>query len=127
MRRPCTQRWGAGLCLVSCLALATEYGVAAAQDGKGLDFALAVSDARWGRGRDVSDLSVLEDCAEAAGWDAKAISAAQNDSAVRAEMARHRGLIAQDGVFGVPFAVMGAQKYWGHDRFDLLVADASGR
>jgi TolB-like protein len=33
MRRSCTQRWGAGLCLVSCLALATEYGVAAAQDG----------------------------------------------------------------------------------------------
>ena len=109
------------------LAPSYKAAVAAAQDGKGLDFALAVSDARWGRGRDVSDLSVLEDCAEAAGWDAKAISAAQNDSAVRAEMARHRGLIAQDGVFGVPFAVMGAQKYWGHDRFDLLVADASGR
>ena len=40
------------------------------------------------------------------------------------ELIRHRKLIEEDGVFGVPFAVMGAQKYWGHDRFELLVEDA---
>ncbi|WP_428408555.1 2-hydroxychromene-2-carboxylate isomerase [Hyphococcus sp.] len=106
------------------LAPSYKAAVAAERDGKGLDYAIAVSDARWGKGRDVSDLSVLEACAEKIGWDKAAVASAQEDDDVSAEMRRHRKLIAEDGVFGVPFAVMGAKKYWGHDRFDLLVEDA---
>ncbi len=100
--------------------------IAAERDGAGLAFAIAVSDARWGEGRDISDLSVLEKCAADIGWDSLAVTAAQNDPAVNAELARHRRLITEDGVFGVPFAVMGQKKYWGHDRFDLLVEEARG-
>jgi len=106
------------------MAPSYKASIAAVRDGVGLDFALAVSDARWGKGRDVSELPVLEQCAEEIGWDKSAVEAAQEDESVAAEMQRHRGLIAEDGVFGVPFAVMGPQKYWGHDRFDLLVEDA---
>ena len=103
-----------------------KAAVAAERDGKGLDFAIKVSDARWGKGRDVSDLSVLEACAEEAGWDKNAGSSSQEDDFVAAELTRHRKMIEEDGVFGVPFAVMGARKYWGHDRFDLLAEDADG-
>ena len=105
------------------LAASYKAAVAAERDGKGLDFAIAVSDARWGNGRDVSDLSVLEACAERIGWDKAAVVSAQDDDDVAAQMRRHRELIAEDGVFGVPFAVMGSKKYWGHDRFDLLAED----
>ena len=103
---------------------ANKAAVAAGIDGKGLAFALAVSDARWGKGRDISDFSVLEKCAQEAGWDPARVTAAQEDQDVAAAMARHRGQIAEDGVFGVPFAVMGARKYWGHDRFHILAEDA---
>ena len=97
--------------------------VAAVEDTKGMAFALAVSDARWGEGKNVSDLSVLEDCAEKIGWGKAQIASAQDSAAVSEEMARHRELINQDLAFGVPFAVYGGQKYWGHDRFDLLIED----
>lgn len=106
------------------MAPSYKAAVAAARDGKGLAFALEVSDARWGEGRDVSDLSVLEACAEKAGWDESLVSSAQSDKTVEAELKRHRALIEEDGVFGVPFAVMGEKKYWGHDRFGLLAEDA---
>ena len=68
---------------------------------------------------------MLEICAEKAGWEKSAVSSSQDDPDVAAEMKRHRTLIAEDGVFGVPFAVMGSRKYWGHDRFGLLVEDSN--
>ena len=107
------------------LAPSYKAAVAAAIAGKGLAYALEVSDARWGKGKDISDMSVLEICAEKAGWEKSAVSSAQDDPSVAAEMKRHRNLIAEDGVFGVPFAIMGSKKYWGHDRFGLLVEDAN--
>ncbi len=106
------------------MTAANRAAAAAELEGKGLAFAIAVSDARWGKGRDISDLSVLEKCAEEAGWDRARIGAAQEDGDVVAAMQRHRDTIAEDGVFGVPFAVMGARKYWGHDRFHILAEDA---
>lgn len=101
-----------------------KAAVAAARDGKGLAYALAVSDARWGGGENISEIGVLKACAEKAGWSAEAVEAAQTDPAVGKAMREHRALIEEDGVFGVPFAVMNGAKYWGHDRFDLLAEDA---
>ncbi|MEZ5891811.1 MAG: DsbA family protein [Parvularculaceae bacterium] len=106
------------------LAPSYKAAVAAERDGKGMAFALAVSDARWGEGKNVAEMSVLEDCADACGWRREAVAAAQADAGVTAAMAEHRKMITEDGVFGVPFAVMGASKYWGHDRFDMLAEDA---
>ncbi len=103
---------------------ANKAAVAAARDGKGLAFALGVADARWGEGKNISDMSVLEACAEQCGWSADALHAAQEDADIAARLRKQRDQIAEDGVFGVPFAVMGASKYWGHDRFELLVEEA---
>ena len=104
---------------------ANKAAVAAEIDGKGLAFAIAVSDARWGKGRDISEMPVLEKCAEIAGWSKARLEEAQSCEEVSKTLKRHRELIRQDGVFGVPFAVMGDQKYWGHDRFHLLAEDAA--
>lgn len=106
------------------LAPSYKAAVAAALDGRGMAFALAVSDARWGEGKNISDMNVLKACAENVGWNAGAVEAAQRALSVAKAMTAHRERIAEDGVFGVPFAVMDGAKYWGHDRFDLLTEDA---
>ena len=92
---------------------------AANREGKGLAFALAVSDARWGEGKDVSDSAVLSACAQDAGWSLPDPAALKADADIKARFKADRELIQADGVFGVPFLVDGDQKYWGHDRFDL--------
>ena len=106
-------------------AAANKALTAAARDGKGLEFAIALSDARWGEGKNVSDLDVIGAAADQAGWNAAAAQVAQADEAIAETMQDHRRLIAEDGVFGVPFAIRNGAKYWGHDRFSLLVEDAS--
>ncbi len=98
---------------------------AANEAGRGLEFAIAVSDARWGRGENISDLDVLRRAATEIGWSTDAVDDAQASERVDALLADHRKLIEADGVFGVPFAVFGENKYWGHDRFELFVEDFS--
>lgn len=104
---------------------ANRAQIAATMDKRGLDFAIAVSDARWGEGKDISDLSVLKEAAAAIEWDGGNIERSQSDPAVDEQIEANRALIEQDRVFGVPFAVYDGQKFWGHDRFDLLVEIAS--
>ncbi|GGY46667.1 DsbA family protein [Parvularcula lutaonensis] len=93
---------------------------AAREAGKGLEFALAVSDARWGRSEDIADPECLKSCAERAGLDAHTDLGRAPEGATDAD----RALIERDQVFGVPFAVLDdgkrTQKFWGHDRFELL-------
>ena len=103
-----------------------KAAVAATRDGVGMSYALAVSDARWGEGENISDMDVLKACAEKIGWSADAVEKAQSDLSVGKAMKKHRDLIEADQVFGVPFAVMGESKFWGHDRFELLVEEAKG-
>jgi 2-hydroxychromene-2-carboxylate isomerase len=58
--------------------LANLSFLAAQQAGKGLDYALAVSDARWGAGKNISETDVLAEAAKSADWngfDADAINA----------------------------------------------------
>lgn len=99
--------------------LANRALAAAAADAKGFAFALAVSDLRWGEGRDISDPAVLARAAQEAGWtgfDAERIS---RDPEVSARLKAERALIEADGVFGVPFLVDAGEKFWGHDRIEL--------
>lgn len=105
----------------SCLAF-----VAADRAGKGLAFALAVSDARWGEGKNISDPSVIAEAAQAAGWDGYDPAAIAADPSLKQTLRDQRARIAADGVFGVPFLIDGAEKYWGQDRFDLWVEEKTG-
>jgi 2-hydroxychromene-2-carboxylate isomerase len=107
---------------------ANRAAVAAERDGFGLAFVIEVSDARWGRGLDISDPDVVAACANACGWNAQAARDAQGDTTIDDILAQHRSLIIQDGVFGVPFAVLertnGTESFWGHDRFELFAESA---
>ena len=55
------------------LAPSYKAAIAASHDGCGLAFAIAVSDARWGEGKNISELDVLKACAEKIGWSADAV------------------------------------------------------
>jgi 2-hydroxychromene-2-carboxylate isomerase len=100
--------------------------IAGDQAGHGLAFALAISDKRWGEGKNVSDPAVIAEAAKAAGWEGYDAGAVVADAAITAQLAANRELIAQDGVFGVPFLVEGRNKYWGQDRFDIWLEERAG-
>lgn len=93
----------------------------ARSEGLGLEFALAVSDARWGEGQDISDPELIKTLAVNTG--------VQGDIArpnTTSDLATDEALIDADGVFGVPFATLHLegkkkQRFWGQDRFELLV------
>jgi len=98
--------------------------LAASRDGFGISFACAIADARWGQARDISDVDVLAQCADDIGWSGEILKSSLA-SGMTEEVTRHREMIEQDGVFGVPFGVLETDgkkmKFWGHERFDLLV------
>ena len=105
--------------------LANLSFIAAQNAGKGLDFAVAVSDARWGAGKNISEPEVLVEAAKAAGWDGFDADAISADDALAQTIKDQRALIAADGIFGVPFLIDGPNKYWGQDRFDLWLEERS--
>ena len=107
---------------VDCTAADRAF-VAAEAAGKGMAFALAVSEVRWGDGRNISDHAVLKDCMAAAGLDPVLVETAQMDDTVAETFAAQRALHEQDQVFGVPFMVAESGKYWGHDRIDIMLED----
>lgn len=108
------------------LTAANRAFVAADQAGHGLAVAMAISDKRWGEGRNVSDPAVIADAAQAAGWAGYDAEKVASDTAITAQLAANRARIVEDGVFGVPFLVDGRDKYWGQDRFDVWLEERAG-
>ena len=73
----------------------------------------------WGRGRDVSDLSVLADLARELGI--TDMQAALNDADVKQALRRNTEWAAERGVFGVPTFVIGKESFWGQDAFEMAL------
>ncbi len=102
--------------------------LAAKREGRGLAFAVAASEARWGRGENVSDPEVLRACAEEVGIDPNLVTAAESDPSLVDELEAGREWIERDQVFGVPFFVIAegekeGWRYWGQDRVADLLED----
>ncbi|WP_273145564.1 DsbA family protein [Oceanicaulis alexandrii] len=106
--------------------LANLSFLAAQQAGKGLDYALAVSDARWGAGKNISETDVLAEAAKSADWNGFDADAINADASLAQVIKDQRSMIQADGVFGVPFLIEGPNKYWGQDRFDLWQEERAG-
>ncbi|MEM9421430.1 MAG: DsbA family protein [Pseudomonadota bacterium] len=117
----------AGLAIQMPDPLDPPYGPAvraflgAEKAGRSLAFALAVSNARWGEGKNISDEAVLAECAAQAG---APLTLASDEEMVAAKGLSNQQIDA-DGVFGVPFAVLEKdghkERFFGQDRFDLLI------
>lgn len=97
------------------------YAIIAAQAAGGGDMAALVAGfgrALWAEGRDISEDEVIRAVLAAAGFDPgvadRGLLMAAETYAANLEEAVGRG------VFGVPFFVVGTEKFWGQDRLDDL-------
>jgi 2-hydroxychromene-2-carboxylate isomerase len=96
------------------------------RQGQGFAFALAASDARWGEGRDLADPEVLAAIAETLGLTLPDAATLKGDADLDTAIEAARLLVADYGVFGVPFLAAAGAKYWGQDRFDLYLETLNG-
>jgi 2-hydroxychromene-2-carboxylate isomerase len=94
-----------------------------AQDhGKAKAFSLGLYEARFGRGLDVGDDTVMAQVAGACGLDSAALVASAGDPAYQTRVLQ--GMIQgaqEDSIFGVPYFVYRGETFWGNDRIDWLV------
>jgi 2-hydroxychromene-2-carboxylate isomerase len=99
--------------------------LAAEERGRGPAFALAVYEARFGRGEHVEDRDVLARAAEAAQLDPSPILAAAADAARRRALADEvQRAFDEDGVFGVPTLILpDGTRFWGHDRMEQAIRE----
>ena len=104
------------------------YAIIAAQAAGGGDVAVLVSAigrALWAEGRDISDDEVIRGALTLAGFDPavadRGMLMAAETYAANLEEAVTRG------VSGVPFFVVGEEKFWGQDRLDDLDLHLAGK
>jgi 2-hydroxychromene-2-carboxylate isomerase len=90
--------------------------IAARALGREREFADGVFAARWEQAANISDVAVVDAIGVRAGLPPGTVPAALDDPAVRAEAGAALVASAKDGVFGVPFFIVGREKFWGVDR-----------
>ena len=81
--------------------------------------------ALWAEGRDISDDEVIRATLQTAGFD-PAVADRGLLMAAETYAANLEDAVAR-GVFGVPFFVVGDQKFWGQDRLDDLDLFLAGK
>ncbi|MCS7483576.1 2-hydroxychromene-2-carboxylate isomerase [Umezawaea endophytica] len=95
--------------------------LAAEEEGAGREFVAAAYRARWEHGRDISDPDVMSDIAGDLGLDPVRLSTAAQDTRLRELAVQSLNEVWRDGVFGVPFFIVGHEKFWGVDRLPQFV------
>lgn len=99
------------------------YAIIAAQDAGGGDLAgliHALTTACWEEQRDIADDAVIAACLSAHGFSPTLTMTGLMTGADT--YARNLDQAVQAGVFGVPFFVVGEERFWGQDRLDDLEA-----
>ena len=86
--------------------------------GREREFFWAVSRARWEEGRNVTLPATIAAIGEALALDPAALCDAYRNPAIRQEGLEALRRAWCDDVFGVPFFVLGHEKFWGQDRVD---------
>ena len=98
-----------------------SYAIIAAQEAGGGDLAALVSGltrACWEENRNIAEDEVIRECLTAAGFDpAIAFSGMLQGAEI---YPRNLEEAIADGVFGVPFFVVGEARFWGQDRLEFL-------
>lgn len=85
-------------------------------------FYQVVTEARWERGENISDPQVLHAACTAAGLDGDELMAAVDDDRIRELGVQALVRADHDGVFGIPYFLIGNGRYWGVDRVDDVEA-----
>ncbi len=82
--------------------------------------ALAIYDAAFGAGRDMSGAHAVADAAAGIGLDRGEVLEALQDPAVKDRLRSEVDAALARGVFGSPFMVVDGEPFWGADRLDQV-------
>jgi 2-hydroxychromene-2-carboxylate isomerase len=90
-------------------------------------FGVALMDAAWREGRDITAPAELADIAERCGLDGARLERQADEPAIKERLTAQTAAAAAAGVFGVPTFVLQGEFFWGADRIDALLRRAAGR
>ncbi len=96
------------------------YYIAETDESKAIEWARAVFDSSFGRGKDCSDPAELTKIAGKLGLDAADLLDACNRDEVKQILKDATAEAMQKGVFGAPTFFVGGDMYWGADRIDQM-------
>jgi len=89
--------------------------------------ALALLDAAWSDGRDITSDTVIKDVAHNTGVDGNALLARAQDDATKRQLRQQTEDAVAAGVFGVPTFMVDGEIFWGNDRLPFLQAYLQGK
>ena len=89
-------------------------------------FGLALMDAAWRQGMDLTAPEQLTRIADASGLDGAPLACAADDPAIKQRLTAQTSAAVAAGVFGVPTFLYAAEIFWGADRIDALLRRAAG-
>jgi 2-hydroxychromene-2-carboxylate isomerase len=92
--------------------------VAARRQGKDREFFWAIYRARWEEGKDICSPALIR---QQCGLDPETLAAAPEDDSIREEGGEALYRCYRDDVFGVPFFMVGRDRFWGVDRVEEFV------
>lgn len=99
----------------------------ACERGMGLPYVLAMGSARWLEGRDICDPATVAAVAKDLGLPAEECAGAADSPERRAAGMTQLEHVVKDGVFGVPYVIVGRDPYWGLDRLPRALAVVEAR
>ncbi len=91
-----------------------------------LPLAVALADAAWAEGRDLTDPAVIADVVAGRGLDAEGLPGRLADPQIKQRLQTHTAEALEAGVFGVPTFAWRGELFWGHDRLELLAGRLTG-
>ncbi len=91
-----------------------------------LDLAARLSNACWGEGKDLTDIQVLSDLVDEAGFDGADLRERISTPETKGQLRALTEAAIERGVFGVPTFIRGEEMFWGQDRLELLAESLSG-
>jgi len=83
-----------------------------------LQFAIAIMQAAWGEGLDITDASVVAEAVNSCALDVDQALQMAADKETKQALIQNTDQAVQLGLFGVPSFVIDGQLYWGDDRID---------
>ena len=107
--------------------LAARAALAAGRQGLLREFSLQAFHQGLGLGRDLTDLAVVLDAAEAAGADVDDISDSVKDPDIKDALREATDEAVRRGVTGVPTIALGDELFWGDDRLTEAAQAAAAR
>jgi 2-hydroxychromene-2-carboxylate isomerase len=96
------------------------------RDPLALRLAVGLSDACWGEGKPLTDMTVIRDVVCGVGLDATGLEQRIADPEVKRGLHEMTDQARQLGVFGVPTFALDGELFWGHDRLDHLARRLEG-